>query len=76
MQYDPFELKSSAVPDIFILVSPSMKELYRKYGSFVSFDLTFHVAVDLKLNKHWKIGIFAGLSFSKRIIPFGLVLMT
>jgi hypothetical protein len=29
------------LPNVLLIVSPGMREMYRKYGQFMGFDLTF-----------------------------------
>ncbi len=38
--------------------------------------MTFNVVKDLEDGRSWKIGILAGLSNTKKILPFALILST
>jgi len=29
------------IPNVLLIISPQMKELYHKYGQYIGFDLTF-----------------------------------
>ncbi len=50
-----------------------MKDKFSKYGSFVSFDTTYHTIKERKNNKIFKLGIFCGLSLSRKIVPYCLI---
>lgn len=41
----------------------------------MTFDMTFNLIKDVhpETNNHYKLGCFMGLSNSKRLVPFGLV---
>jgi hypothetical protein len=41
----------------------------------MSFDMTYNLVQDRNEDgKQWSVGMFAGLSATKKIVPFGLVL--
>ena len=62
------------IPEIFIAVSPKMKNLYHQYKDVISFDLTFNLIKDRHPSgKKWKLGCFVATSAAKRITPLGLV---
>lgn len=63
------------LPELLLLVSPEMKSMFHKYGTFMGFDLTFHTIKERKDNKIFKIGAFMGLSVSRKIVPFALTVM-
>jgi len=52
------------VPNVFLVITPQMKELYYKYGQYVGFDLTFSLIQERPwLNhKEYMMGVFAGTS--------------
>jgi hypothetical protein len=72
---EPHESTYSTLPNMLLIVSPQMKTNYLRYGSFVSFDLTFHLIKDRKDGKIFKVGAFLGLSVSRKIVPFGLAII-
>ena len=76
IQSDPFIPGSLQPPDLFILISPRMKEMFQKYGHVSSFDMTFNIVKEHEDGRTWKTGILAGQSSCKRIIPFALVFST
>ena len=52
-----------------------MKENFKRFGHWVSFDYTFKLVQEIKENKQpYRIGVFLGLSYSKKMVPFGLVI--
>ena len=55
-----------------------MRKNFEKYGKnqFMSFDLTFNLIKDNHpvTNERYKLGCFMGLSSSKRLVPFALVI--
>jgi hypothetical protein len=54
-----------------------MKENYAKYGHYIGFDFTFNMIQEVYRNgKRWKVGCFMGISSSKKLVPFGLVVST
>jgi hypothetical protein len=58
-----------------IVVTPKMRENFFKYGEWLGFDFTFNLVQELhSTGKNWKIGCFMGISCSKKLVPFGLVL--
>jgi hypothetical protein len=40
---EPFPLEVNALPDIFIIITPEMKSLFKLYGQVVSYDLTYNI---------------------------------
>lgn len=61
-----------------MFVSPLMKQNFERYGrqQFVSYDLTFNLIKELHSSeKSYKIGMFVGLSCSRRIVPFALTIL-
>jgi len=42
----PYELDSSRLPDLLIIITPLMKKNYERYGQFTAFDLTFNLIKD------------------------------
>lgn len=65
------------LPELMIVVTPKMKENFHRYGNWVGFDFTFNLVQESHSNgKNWKIGCFMGISSSKKMVPYGLVLST
>ena len=63
------------LPDLIIIVSPQMKENFQLYGDWMGFDFTYNIVQGVnETGRQWKVGIFTGISASKKIVPFGLVL--
>lgn len=60
-----------------LIVTPKMKNNFYKYGNWMGFDFTFNVVQEnYKNKKNWKVGSFVGISSTKKLVPFGLVLST
>ena len=58
-----------------IIVTPLMKENFKKFGNWMGFDFTFNLVQEIKEGKQqYRLGVFVGISASKKIVPFGLVL--
>jgi hypothetical protein len=58
-----------------IVVTPKMKENFHRYGNWVDFDFALDLVQETHTNgKNWKVGCFMGISSSKKIVPFDLVL--
>ena len=75
IQSDPYYYDMNELPDLLVVVTPLMKENYKLYGHWVGFDLTFNLIQEKnKDGRTWKVGIFTGISSSKKIVPFGLVI--
>jgi hypothetical protein len=56
------------------MVTPEMKRLYREFGQFIGFDLTFSIIQEKPTHhKEYLMGIFAGTNESKRIVVYGVV---
>ena len=52
-----------------------MKENFKKFGNWMGFDFTFNLVQEIKEGKQqYRLGVFIGISASKKIVPFGLVL--
>ena len=63
------------LPNLLVMVSPLMKENFELFGHWMGFDFTYNIIQDRnKEGKEWRIGIFTGISASKKIVPFGLVI--
>ena len=74
---DPFFEGMNELPQVMIVVTPKMKESFQKYGNWIGFDFTFNLVQETHPNgKNWKVGCFMGISSSKKMVPFGLVLST
>jgi hypothetical protein len=59
---------------MLIIVSPSMKLMFQKYGEVASLDFTYKLVRDIHPSgKRWKVGLIVGNSLSRRIIPFALL---
>ena len=39
------------LPNVLLIVTPQMKELYYKYGQYVGFDLTFSLIMDKPMHE-------------------------
>jgi hypothetical protein len=51
-----------------------MIDLYKRYGQWVGFDLTFSIISErTEDNGEYMLGIFASTNNSKKIVVFGLV---
>ncbi len=62
------------IPNVLLIISPQMKELYYKYGQYVGFDLTFSLIKEKPSHEtEYLVGVFAGTTESRRILVFGLV---
>lgn len=54
-----------------------MKQNFHKFGNWVGFDFTFNLIQENHNNgKNWKTGCFMGISNSRKMVPFALVLST
>jgi hypothetical protein len=52
-----------------------MKENFLLYGDWMGFDFTYNIVQGAnETGRQWRVGIFTGISASKKIVPFGLVL--
>jgi hypothetical protein len=72
------ELRDEAnpgLPNILLVVTPKMKDKYRRFGQAVGFDLTFSVVKErTKDNGEYMFGLFASNNTTfKKIVIFGLV---
>ena len=47
MAIEPFDRDSSMLPEMLLVVSPSMKRMFKKYGSVVSLDFTYKLVRDI-----------------------------
>jgi hypothetical protein len=75
LQTDPYYYGINELPDLMIAVSPLMKENFRRFGDWMGFDFTFNLIQEIKEEKQpWRVGVFVGISASKKIVPFGLVI--
>ena len=71
-----FQLTLLIDTELLLIVSLQMKKDYNKYsaGQFVAFDLTFNLFNYPHSNEQrCKLGCFMGLSKTRRLTPFGLV---
>jgi len=59
-----------------VVVTPQMKENFYRYGHWIGFDFTFNLVQEKYQDKNWKVGCFMGISGSKKMVPYGLVLST
>ena len=51
------------LPNVLLVISPQMKELFYKYGQYVGFDLTFSLIREKpEQAKEYLVGVFAGTS--------------
>jgi len=76
---DPFERNFESLPELLMIISPLMMRNYELYGAgqFCAFDLTFHLIRDRHANgRTFKVGCFIGLSNTRRLVPFALVITT
>jgi hypothetical protein len=74
VQSDPFHYGMNELPDLMLVVTPLMKENFSLYGHWMGFDFTYNIIQDVNHEgRPWRIGIFTGISSSKKIVPFGLV---
>lgn len=72
---DPFSENMDELPELMVVVTPKMKQNFHKYGNWVGFDFTFNLVQENHSNgKNWKVGCFMGISSSKKMVPYGLVL--
>lgn len=59
-----------------LVVSPTMKLNYQRYGHWLGFDLTHHMVQGVnESGRPWRLGVFTGISSSRKIVPFGLALV-
>ena len=58
-------------PDLTIIISELMKQNYKRFGQWTTFDFTYNIVDSAQ---SFKVGCFVGLSFSRKIVPFGLVI--
>jgi len=73
----PYYENMNELPELMLIVTPKMKENFEKYGNWVGFDFTFNLVQENHENgKSWKVGCFMGISSSKKMVPYGLVLST
>lgn len=74
IQSDPYYYGMNELPDLLIAVSPLMKDNFNLYGHWMGFDFTYNIIQEVNQSgRAWRIGIFTGISSSKKIVPFGLV---
>ena len=72
---DPYEYGMDHLPNLMIIVSPLMKENFLKFGDWMGFDLTYHLIQEKsEEGRSWGLGVFMGISSSKKLVPFGLAL--
>ncbi len=72
---EPYEYGMDKLPNIMIIVSPLMKENFQRFGDWMGFDLTYNLIQEqTEEGRKWGLGVFTGISSSKKIVPFGLVL--
>ena len=72
---DPYEHGMNRLPDLMIVITPAMKENFKLYGQWLGFDFTYNIIQGTNdTGRHWGIGMFTGISASKKIVPFGLVI--
>lgn len=72
---DPYYFGMNELPDLMIVVTPLMKENYKKFGDWMGFDFTFNLIQEIKDKRQpYRVGAFVGISSSKKIVPFGLVI--
>lgn len=58
-----------------IIVTPDMKEYFKKFGNYISIDYTFNLFRDLHDNGNsYKAGFILGSSFSRRIVPYAIII--
>ena len=58
-----------------VIISPQMKQNFLLYGDWMGFDFTYNIVQGVnETGRQWRLGIFTGISSSKKIVPFGLVL--
>jgi hypothetical protein len=68
------------LPNIFITASIEMRDLFKRYGKSVTFDLTYHLIKEKIKDSHGRIrsfgfGYFGGLSASNKIICFAVAIL-
>jgi hypothetical protein len=63
------------IPNVLLIVTPQMRDLYYKYGQYIGFDLTFSLISEKPDHtKEYLVGVVAGTSESRRILIYGLVI--
>lgn len=51
------------LPNVIIIITPQMKELYLRYGQYVGFDLTYSLIKETpESTKEYLVGVFGGTS--------------
>jgi len=74
-RYLPYPNENNSFPDIFLTVTRSMIENYKKYGQVIGFDVTYNT-IKRKNNEHgWGLGVFWGKNCHNHIIIFGISLI-
>ena len=64
------------IPELLLASSGHMKELYRRFGDTVCFDITYNVIVKRSMSNHqWGIGFFVGIGSNMEILVFGFCLI-
>ncbi len=72
--YERINPKHWNLPNVMLIVTPQMKELFLKYGQYVGFDLTFSLIKETpESTKEYLVGVFGGTSESQRITVYGFV---
>lgn len=67
--------KNEDNPEFMIIVTPSIKEYFQKFGNYISIDYTFNLFRDLHKTGHsYKAGFIMGSIFSRRIVPYTIII--
>jgi hypothetical protein len=75
VQSDPYYYGMNELPNLMIVITPLMKENFKKFGEWMGFDFTFNIIQEIKDREQpYRVGVFVGISASKKIVPFGLVI--
>ena len=75
----PYPLIGKDIPSLYVSSSPEMIKDFKKFGEFVTFDLTYNMIKQFKeegdKKKKWGLGLFLGKNNHNNPIPFGICLM-
>lgn len=77
--HEPEKLShNQGYPNILLVVTPSMKEMYLRYGRCIGFDFTFNMVREVPTlgegnKEQYLIGVIAGLNSFRRITIYGIV---
>ena len=76
----PFPLPSDSIPDIFVVSTPKMVKNFEKFGQFCSFDITYNLIKEIKIDadgttRTWGLGLFLGKNNLNNPIPFAICII-